>query len=79
MATKSRSGSEIHAQLIVIESEEAYIIAWADNPQDWVVSFRKEAGFPAREWAERMVAICNQGAPPFSGEVKFDPRSTIDG
>lgn len=62
-------------QLIIIESEEAYIIAWADNPQDWVVSFRKEAGFPAREWAERMISIRNQGTPPFFDEVIFDPRS----
>jgi hypothetical protein len=64
----------MRAQLVIIESEEAYFIAWADDPQDWVVCFRKGAEFPARGWAERMVAIYNQGVPSFPGEVLFDPR-----
>jgi hypothetical protein len=76
-ATRSRSGSEMQAQLIIIESEEAYTVAWSDNPQDWIVSFRKGAELPAREWAERMVSIFNQGTPSISGDVLIDPRSTI--
>lgn len=48
-------------QLVVIEREDAIIVAWADAPQDWVASFRKAEGFPAREWAERMVSLFNHG------------------
>ena len=42
-------------QLSLIETEEAYLVVFDNNPDDWIARFSKENGFPAREWAERMI------------------------
>ena len=35
-------------------------MAAAGDPGDWVASFRKSPGFPARDWARRMADLYNQ-------------------
>lgn len=44
-------------QLTLIETEEAYLVVFDNNPDDWVARFSKDDGFPAREWAERMIRL----------------------
>lgn len=41
-------------ELVVIETDEAFVVAYASDPADWIARFEKCAGFPARAWAERM-------------------------
>ena len=47
--------------LIIIDQDHAITVAWADDPEDWVVRFDKQPGFPALKWAERMVKMYNRG------------------
>lgn len=59
-------------RLIVIETETAFVVAWAQAPEDWVASFDKSGRFPARDWAERMVTLYalqapDRVAPAFTG------------
>ena len=35
-------------------------MAAAGDPGDWVASFRKSPGFPARDWARRMAELYNR-------------------
>lgn len=49
-------------ELVIVEQERKIIVAWADDPEDWVASFEKQPGFPARQWAERMVELYNRGS-----------------
>ena len=42
--------------LTIIETETAIFVTYTTNPNDWVARFEKTATFPARTWAERMVA-----------------------
>lgn len=58
----SRSGSKMHDELIIIEHKNAIIVAWADDPDDWIVRSDKHPGFPALRWAERMLELHNRGA-----------------
>ena len=50
-------------KLTLIETKEAYLVVFDNNPDDWVARFSKSQGFPAREWAERMVMLYNYGVP----------------
>ena len=43
-------------RLVVIEEPERVLVAYADDPSDWLCEFSKAGGFPARRWAEAMVA-----------------------
>ena len=52
--------------LILIETDQEIIVAWADNPSDWIARFKKEEGFPAHHWATRMQTLYseqNRSAP----------------
>ena len=42
--------------LVVIEEPERVLVAYADDPSDWLCEFSKAGGFPARRWAEAMAA-----------------------
>jgi hypothetical protein len=44
-------------RLIVLETDTAFWVAVADDPDDWLACFLKSPDFPARAWAERMVAM----------------------
>ena len=69
-----------------METKTAYIVAAAGDPGDWVASFRKSPGFPARDWARRMAALYNQdlaeGAHGPDGPVppgsSFHPEAAED-
>ena len=45
--------------LIVLETDEAFIVVREADPDDWIARFDKGTLFPAREWAERMVMQYN--------------------
>ena len=45
--------------LVVVEEAEQVLVAWADEPTDWLCAFAKEPGFPARRWAEDMAQTYN--------------------
>jgi len=65
-------------EFTVIEKETAYLVAPAADPEDWVASFQKSPDFPARRWAERMVALYNQrlaASLPEAGEPLLRPGS----
>ncbi|MEM7344405.1 MAG: hypothetical protein AAF485_09170 [Chloroflexota bacterium] len=70
-------------KLTIIETETVLIVAFADNPDDWLARFEKGAGFPAQQWAERMVSLYNQPerrnrAQPQKGKF-HEPNNTPDG
>jgi len=48
-------------KLVVIEKDNAYWVTWEGDSDDWLVIFSSKEGFPARQWAERMVDLYNRG------------------
>ena len=44
------------APLIVLDEPDRVVVAYADDPSDWLCEFSKAGGFPARRWADAMVA-----------------------
>lgn len=56
-------------QLTLIETEEAYLVVFDNNPDDWVARFSKCNRFPAQEWAERMAKLYNLREPCVEEEV----------
>lgn len=46
-------------RLTIIDMGRELRVAPIDDPDDWVVCFAKESGFPAQEWADRMIALYN--------------------
>ena len=57
-------------RLSVVEEEDAFLVVWASDPQDWLARFEKSPNFPAREWALNMAQVYNRrladpsSAPP---------------
>jgi len=45
------------SSLVLIETEDEIVVAWADNVEDWVARFKKEGDFPAHHWASRMQSL----------------------
>ena len=60
----SASDGEAERLLEVVETETAYLVTEAGDPDDWLVSFGKAPAFPAAAWAEGMVRIFNAGRRP---------------
>ncbi len=56
-------------QLTLIETEEAYLVVFDNDPDDWVVRFSKRNRFPAQEWAERMAKLYNLREPGAEEDV----------
>jgi hypothetical protein len=46
-------------ELVVIETDVAFLVTFGGDPDDWVAAFAKGGDFPARAWAERMAALYN--------------------
>jgi hypothetical protein len=46
----------VSGRLVVVEEPDRVVVAYADDPSDWLCEFSKAGGFPARRWAEAMVA-----------------------
>ncbi|CAN5642360.1 hypothetical protein BH24ACT20_BH24ACT20_05000 [soil metagenome] len=53
-------GLRVEGGISVVEEEKAFLVVRAEDPGDWLVRFEKSPGFPAREWAENMVAVYNR-------------------
>ncbi len=47
-------------ELTIVEEAAAFFVVRAEDPDDWLVRFEKDPGFPAREWAENMVLVYNR-------------------
>ncbi len=56
-------------KLTLIETEQAYLVVFDNNPDDWVVRFSKSNSFPAREWAERIAKLYNLREPGVKEEA----------
>jgi hypothetical protein len=47
-------------RLSVVEEEDAFLVVWASDPEDWLARFEKSPNFPAREWALNMARVYNR-------------------
>lgn len=47
-------------RLVVLEREDAYVVASEADPDDWLCRFERRGGFLAQRWAENMVATYNR-------------------
>ena len=47
------------SRLVVVEEAERFVVAWEDDPGDWLCAFAKRDGFDARTWAENMARTYN--------------------
>jgi len=79
-------GSQVEGPLAVREEEEAFLVVREGAPDDWLARFEKGDGFPARVWAENMVATYNRRLAGFSARArdassapKAPPGSSADG
>jgi hypothetical protein len=46
-------------RLVVVEEPARFVVAYEDDPSDWVCAFAKGEGFPAESWASNMVRTWN--------------------
>ena len=56
----SAGPQEVDGKLAVREERAAFVVVREEDPDDWLVRFDKDGGFPAREWAENMVRVFNR-------------------
>jgi len=63
----------IEDKLTVREEEEAFLVVWADDPEDWLARFERDGTFPAREWAENMANVYNRRLTSLSVEPSIPP------
>jgi hypothetical protein len=47
-------------RLTVVEEADRVLVVAEDDPEDWLCTFAKAGGFPARAWAERMARAHNE-------------------
>ncbi len=65
--------SQVDGRLAVREERAAFLVVRAEDPDDWLARFEKEAGFPAREWAENMARVYNRRLERRSAEPPTPP------
>ena len=46
-------------RLTVVEEAERFLVAWEDDPGDWLCAFAKREDFPAERWAQDMARTYN--------------------
>jgi hypothetical protein len=56
----SAGPQEVDGKLSIREERAAFLVVREEDPDDWLVRFDKDGGFPAREWAENMVRVFNR-------------------
>ncbi len=56
----STGPQEVDGKLAIREERAAFLVVREEDPDDWLVRFDKDGGFPAREWAENMVRVFNR-------------------
>ena len=66
----------LHGRLVVIEETERVIVAWEDEPDDWLVAFAKAPGFPARRWADDMARTYNARVALSSASSRRPPAAS---
>jgi len=49
----------VSSRLVVVEEAERFVVAWEDDPGDWLCAFAKTEGFPAERWASDMARTYN--------------------
>jgi hypothetical protein len=49
----------VEGRLAIVEEEDRVLVVVEGDPGDWLCAFAKTGGFPARGWAEQMVATYN--------------------
>lgn len=83
---ESLAGSQVDGPLAVREEEGAFLVVREGAPDDWLARFDKGDGFPARAWAENMVAVYNRRlagssarARNASSAAKKPPSSSASG
>jgi hypothetical protein len=54
----------VEGRLAIVEGEDRVLVVVEGDPGDWLCSFAKTGGFPARRWAEQMVAAYNARFEP---------------
>ena len=47
------------SRLVVIEEASRVLVAWEEDPDDWLCEFAKTPEFPARRWADDMARVYN--------------------
>jgi hypothetical protein len=47
------------SRLVVVEEAERFVVAWEDDPADWLCAFAKSDRFPAERWASDMARTYN--------------------
>ncbi|MGH7911011.1 MAG: hypothetical protein ACREQM_03675 [Candidatus Dormibacteraceae bacterium] len=47
-------------RLVVLEREDAFLVAREADSDDWLCRFARRPGFPARQWAENMARTYNR-------------------
>jgi hypothetical protein len=50
------------SRLVVIEEPDRVLVAWEEDPEDWLCAFAKAPGFAARRWADDMARTYNARA-----------------
>jgi hypothetical protein len=53
------SEPQVEGPLAAVEADGRWLVVRAADPDDWLVAFAPDGGFPARAWAENMVAVYN--------------------
>jgi hypothetical protein len=46
-------------RLVVIEDDARFVVAYEDDPDDWLCAFAKNDRFPAERWASDMARTWN--------------------
>jgi hypothetical protein len=49
----------VNDRLVVIEDAARFVVAFEDDPSDWLCAFAKSEGFPAERWAQDMARTYN--------------------
>ena len=47
------------SRLVAVEEAERFVVAWEDDPGDWLCAFAKSDRFPAERWASDMARTYN--------------------
>ncbi len=69
------AGSQVEGPLAVREEEGAFLVVREGDPDDWLARFEKGDGFPARAWAENMVAAYNRRLAGSSARARNAPSA----
>lgn len=64
----------LNEYLKVRDIGDAYVVTRANKPSDWLMSFDKDGGLEAKEWAERVVSLHNELVRSYSRSARTERR-----